>query len=140
MFITTRYLSYPEPEESTRSLPAPFFKINFNTVRPSILTSFKWSLSLRLPHQNQLCTPILTHTCHTAICSTHFILLDFIIRMTFGRGTNHGTLHFAITQFSKCLLTHFLYSTTPPPKKKSSAFHSRMPLRYVPPSVRQTNT
>ena len=51
---------YPEPDQSS-SWPHPL-KVHFNIFLPSTLGSSKWSISLRFPHQNPLCTSTLPHT------------------------------------------------------------------------------
>jgi hypothetical protein len=58
-----------------------FLYIYFNITLPSISGSSKWSLSLRFPHQNPICTSPLSIR---ATCSANLILLDLIIRIIFG--------------------------------------------------------
>ena len=53
-----------------------FLKIHFNITFPSMHGSFKWSLSLRFPHQNPVCTSPLTHTCYMP-CPPHFSRLYY---------------------------------------------------------------
>ena len=56
----------PCPDEYQFS-PCPqshFLKIHFNIILPSMPRSSKWSLSLRLPHQNPVHTSPLPHTRH----------------------------------------------------------------------------
>ena len=44
--------------------PSHFLKILFNTTIPSASRSSKWSLCLRSPHQNPICTSPVSHTCY----------------------------------------------------------------------------
>ena len=57
--------AYPVPDQST---PYPhishFLKIHFNIVLPSTPEPFKWSLYLRVPHQNFVCTSYFPHKCY----------------------------------------------------------------------------
>ena len=45
--------------------PSHFLKININIILPPTPGSSKWSLSLRYPHHNPVCTDPLPHTCYT---------------------------------------------------------------------------
>ena len=55
---------YPEPVKSSPYPPTDFFKIRFNIILPFTPRSSMWSLLLRFPHQNSVCTSSLSHTCH----------------------------------------------------------------------------
>jgi hypothetical protein len=57
------------------ALPSQFLGTRFNITLPSAPRSSKWSLSLRFPHQNHVCTSPLPHTCYTP-CPSHSSLFD----------------------------------------------------------------
>jgi hypothetical protein len=70
---------YPEPDQSSPCPPIHFSMIHFNLIHPSKPGSSKWSPSLRLLHQNHVCTSSLPYVLHALpIC-----LLDMITRNTF---------------------------------------------------------
>ena len=55
--------TYPEPARSSPYTPVShFLKIHLNIFLPSMPGSPQWSLSLGFPHQNHVCTSLLTHT------------------------------------------------------------------------------
>jgi len=72
---------YPEPDQSSLSLPSHFLKIHFNIILPCAPKSSKWSISIGIPHQNSACTSPVSLR---ATCSAHHIFLDFIARIIFG--------------------------------------------------------
>ena len=79
MFITTSQEPTTCPDcESDQTSPCPtshFLKIHFNIILPSMTGSSKWSLSLRFPHQNPVCTSPLLQTCQMP-CPTHSSWFD----------------------------------------------------------------
>ena len=52
------------------ALPFHFLKTDFNIIIPSTPGSSKWSLSLRSPHQNPVCTSPLPGVCYIP-CQSH---------------------------------------------------------------------
>ena len=55
---------YPEPHQSSPCPPSHFLFIHLNTILPSKPRSVKWSLPVRLSHENLLWTSPVFHTCH----------------------------------------------------------------------------
>ena len=55
----------PFPEtHPVHASPSHFLKIYLNNLLPSALGSYKWSLSVRFPHQNPVYISPLSHTCY----------------------------------------------------------------------------
>jgi hypothetical protein len=52
----------PEPDQSIPAIPTSFLKIHFKIILSPTFGSSKWSLSLRIPYQNPVCTSFLPHT------------------------------------------------------------------------------
>ena len=52
----------PEPDKSRPCSPSHFLKIHLNIIFLSKSGSFKWSLSLRFPHQNTVYATTVPHT------------------------------------------------------------------------------
>jgi len=92
--------TYPESDRFS-PYPSPYFlKIHLNIILPSTPGSPKWSLSLRIPHQIPLLSPI----CST--CPAHLILLDFIPRTILGE--EYWSLSSSLCSFLHSLVTSSL--------------------------------
>ena len=61
---------YAEPDLSSPCPQSHFLKIHLNSILLSMSGSFKWSLSLRFPHQNPEYTSLLPHACYMP-CPSH---------------------------------------------------------------------
>jgi len=61
---TTTTCPYPDPQESSPYTPSHFLKIHLHITLPSTSRFSKWSLSLRLSHQNPVCTSPISNACH----------------------------------------------------------------------------
>ena len=110
---------YSEPDHSSSRPPFHFLKINFYNILPFTPGSFKWSLSLRLPHQTPIST---TPVPIRAACSAHLIILDLI------------TLIIFIEEYGSLSSIPLL----PLPSEAqilSSPHYSQTPSAYVPPSM-----
>ena len=57
--------------------PSQLLKKHCNIIPSSTLSSYKWTLSLRVHHQNPKCTSPVSHTCYMP-CSSHYSRFDHL--------------------------------------------------------------
>jgi hypothetical protein len=68
-------------------------KINFNVILPTTLRCSKWSISIRSPNQNHVCTsPVPVRN----TCSGHHIRLYLITRKIMVRSTQHKASRYVV--------------------------------------------
>ena len=75
-FTTARHMSLSGAISTWSIRPSHFIKIQLNIIITSMPRSFKWSPSLRFPHQSSACTSPLPHTCYMPWTS-HSSLFDY---------------------------------------------------------------
>ena len=105
--------------------PSHFLKIHLSIFLPSTLWSSKWSLFLKILHQNTLFYTI------RATCPAHLILIDFITRAILGeenRSLSPSLCSFLHLHFTPSLLG---------PNILLNTLSSKI-FGLVPPSVRET--
>ena len=97
-------------------------EIHPNNIHPSTPRSLQWSPSLRVPHQDPIQPPLLTHT-----CPAHPILLHFITRTILGEeyrsfsSSSFNLLHSPVSLLSY-LITYLLYSMVQNPSWAPNLF------------------
>ena len=88
---TVHILSHIDPVHVSQS---HFLKLNFNNILPPTPRSPKWSLSLRFPHQNPVCTsPSFPIVLHAPPFSFFSILSSAQCLVT---STDHSAPHYVI--------------------------------------------
>ena len=73
-------------------------QIHPNIIHPSMPRSPQWSLSLRFPHQDPICPPLLTHS---ATCPAHLIFSILSPAQYWVRSTNHLAPRYAISSIPR---------------------------------------
>ena len=77
-FKSASHLSYPEPEQFSPYFPISSILILYSHI---MLRPFKWSVSIRYPHHNPVCTSPVPHTCCMPRPS-HSSLFDYPVNIS----------------------------------------------------------
>ena len=118
------FVSILSQSNLVHDFPSHTLKVLFNINFLSMHRSSTWSLSLRFPHQNPVCTSPVAHTCH---------MPRPLHSSGFGYPNNIGWG----VQIIKLLVVFFilLLSRLSETQISFSAPYSRTPSAYVPPST-----
>ena len=116
---------YPEPDQCSPYPSSHFLKIHLSIILLSMSVPLKWSLSLRFPHLNPVCTyprPM------RSTCPAYPTLFDFTTGTIFCE--EYKTQSFSLYSLSTPLLpsttqAQIFYSTT----------HSQANSAYIPPQM-----
>jgi len=76
-FTSARHLPILREINPIHALASHFLKFHLNIILPYMPGSYKWSLSLRFPHQNPVYTSPLPHICYMP-CPSHPSQLDHL--------------------------------------------------------------
>jgi hypothetical protein len=96
----------PSQVNPAPATPSHFLKIHCNIILSSTLRSYKWTISLRIHHQNPECTSLLSQTCYIAPSPVHHILIDLIIQIVFGK--QYKSRNSSLCSLLQCLITSAL--------------------------------
>ena len=102
----------PEPDQFILSLPSHLLTMRINIILPSTPGSSKWSLYLRLPHQNPVYTFTLTPLCYMTRPSHSSRLITRIILSEKYKSLSSSLCSFLQALFTSNLLGPNIFLTT----------------------------